>query len=61
MTGKQKFLRGMGYFSFTLTCLIMSIYLTFPGDVLGQRIAHEVAKPRRVRFKSIWMMSASMG
>ena len=43
MTGKQKFLRALGYCSFAFSCLIFSIYLTFPGDVLGQRIAHEVA------------------
>ncbi|MBT6431999.1 MAG: type II secretion system protein GspN [Deltaproteobacteria bacterium] len=43
MSAKQKLLRGLGYCSFTFSCLVMSIYLTFPGDVLGQRLAHEIA------------------
>lgn len=43
MTTKQKLLRALGYCSFTFSCLMFSIYLTFPGDVLGQRLAHEIA------------------
>lgn len=43
MSTKQKVLRALGYCSFTFSSLILSIYLTFPGDVLGQRIAHEIA------------------
>jgi len=44
MTGKQKFFRAFGYCSFSFLCLLVSVYLTFPGDVLGQRLAHEIAK-----------------
>ena len=43
MSAKKKLMRMMGYCSFTFSCLILSIYLTFPGDVLGQRLAHEIA------------------
>lgn len=42
MSTKQKLMRALGYCSFTFSCLFLSIYLTFPGRVLGQRLAHEI-------------------
>ncbi len=51
MTGKQKFMRALGYCSFGFSCLLFSIYLTFPGDVLGQRIAHEIASNSRGKIQ----------
>jgi len=51
MSSKQKFMRAFGYCSFAFSCLIFSIYLTFPGDVLGQRIAHEVVTNSRGKIQ----------
>lgn len=34
----------LGYIGFGATCLLFSLYLTFPAEVMGRRIVHEVRK-----------------
>jgi type II secretion system protein N len=37
-----KVARGAGYGLFAITALLVSLYLTFPAEAVGQRLAHEV-------------------
>jgi type II secretion system protein N len=40
----------IGYIGFGVVSLLMGLYLTFPADAVGQRLAHEVAKASQGRL-----------
>lgn len=49
----QRLLAGLGYGAFALLALLVSLYLTFPADAVGRRLAHEI----RVRTNGVYTLS----
>jgi len=47
---RKTLLRGSAYIAFGISSLFLSLYLTFPTDALGQRVAHEIQKASKGKF-----------
>ena len=55
MRRPKKFVAAAGYFAFTVLSLLVSLYLTFPADALGQRLSHELQRQTHGQ----WLMTYS--